>query len=161
VRFVSGEGNWNNQVASYPATEATSGEAKVGAGTLAYKTAQPMNATFEYVLVSTDGKRSAPFQRTFNILPPIVISSVTAPRPLGVGRAFNVDIKYQKGAATSCRSSVASSTATCRGPTFFATAAVQLATRQVRSFRSMPPNSRCAARWIRAGRCPGAQRTRT
>lgn len=99
VRFVSGEGNWNNQVASYPATEATSGEAKVGAGTLAYKTAQPMNATFEYVLVSTDGKRSAPFQRTFNILPPIVISSVTAPRPLGVGRAFNVDIKYQKGAA--------------------------------------------------------------
>ncbi|MFM9915860.1 MAG: glycine zipper 2TM domain-containing protein [Rhizobacter sp.] len=97
MRFVSGDGNWNTQTTTYPATGTASGETRIGAGTLAYRTAQPMTATFEYVLVSNDGTRSAPFQRTFSILPPIVITSVTAPRPLGVGRAFNVDIKYQKG----------------------------------------------------------------
>jgi outer membrane lipoprotein SlyB len=58
-----------------------------------------MTATFEYTLVAADGRRSAPFQRTFDIVAPLVITAVNVPRPLRVGNAFAVGIGYQKSSA--------------------------------------------------------------
>jgi len=96
VRFVRGDGNWNPQPSSYPAAAAAS---QIDAGTLAVQATKPINATFAYTLIGADGKRSAPFERTFEIVPPLVITEVTVPRPLKVGQNFAVTIKYRRSGA--------------------------------------------------------------
>ena len=96
VRFVRGAGAWNPQPTSYPVAAAAS---QIDAGTLATQTAKPINATFAYTLVGADGKRSAPYERTFEIVPPLVITEVNVPRPLKVGQNFAVAIKYQRSGA--------------------------------------------------------------
>lgn len=99
ARFVRGDGKWDPQTITTVVSGSPSGEAKIDAGALAYTTSQPMSATFEYTLVSTDGSRSKPFEHTFNIVAPVVITEAKAPRWITVGRPFNVAIKYQKGAS--------------------------------------------------------------
>ena len=96
VRFVRGGGTWNAQPTSHPVA-ASAGE--IDAGTLATQTAQPISATFAYTLVDADGKRSAPFERTFEIVPPLVITEVSVPRPIKVGQDFAVAIKYRRSGA--------------------------------------------------------------
>ena len=49
--------------------------------------------------MAADGKRSAPFQRIFDIVAPLLITAVNVPRPLRVGREFTVDIGFQKSSA--------------------------------------------------------------
>jgi outer membrane lipoprotein SlyB len=99
VRFAHGDGNWNAQPATYDASANATASAQTNAGTLAYTTSKPISATFSYVLIGGDGKRSAPFERTFEIVPPLVITDVSVPRPLLVGQNFAVTIKYQRSGA--------------------------------------------------------------
>lgn len=96
VRFVRGAGTWNLQPTSYPVAATAS---EIDAGTLAVQTTKPISATFAYTLVGADGKRSAPFERTFEIVPPLVITEVNVPRPLKVGQTFAVAIKYRRSGA--------------------------------------------------------------
>jgi outer membrane lipoprotein SlyB len=96
VRFVRGDGNWNAQPTRYPVAATAS---EIEAGTLAVQTAKPLHATFAYTLVGADGKRSAPFERTFEIVPPLVITGIDVPRPIKVGQNFAVAIKYQRSGA--------------------------------------------------------------
>ncbi len=96
VRFVRGDGAWNVQPTSYPVAATASA---IDAGTLSVQTTKPINATFAYTLVGADGKRSAPFERSFEIVPPLVITGVDVPRPLKVGQNFAVAIKYQRSGA--------------------------------------------------------------
>jgi Glycine zipper 2TM domain len=99
VRFAHGDGNWNTQPATYDVAADAATSAQANAGTLAYSSTKPLNATFSYVLIGNDGKRSAPFERTFAIVPPLVITDVSVPRPLLVGQNFAVTIKYQRSGA--------------------------------------------------------------
>jgi outer membrane lipoprotein SlyB len=96
VRFVRGDGNWSPQPTSYPVAATAS---EIDAGTLAVQATKPINATFAYTLVGADGKRSAPFERTFEIVPPLVITEVVVPRPLRIGQNFGVAIKYRRSGA--------------------------------------------------------------
>ncbi len=96
VRFVRGGGTWSPQPTRHPVAATA---AEVDAGTLATQTTQPISATFAYTLVDADGKRSAPFERTFEIVPPLVITDVAVPRALKVGQDFAVAIKYRRSGA--------------------------------------------------------------
>jgi outer membrane lipoprotein SlyB len=96
VRFVRGDGAWNPQPTSYPVAATAS---QIDAGTLSVQTTKPINATFAYTLVGADGKRSAPFERSFEIVPPLVITEVNVPRPIKVGENFAVAIKYRRSGA--------------------------------------------------------------
>jgi outer membrane lipoprotein SlyB len=96
VRFVRGDGTWDPQPTHHPVAAAAS---EIDAGTLAVRTAKPISATFAYTLVGADGKRSAPFERTFEIVPPLVITEVNVPKPLKIGQSFAVAIKYRRSGA--------------------------------------------------------------
>lgn len=99
VRLVRGDGDWGQTSWKVDITPEGSQSSRVAAGTLQISTARPVSATFEYVLVSADGKRSAPFQRTFDVVPPLVITKVNVPRPTLVGNDFALDFAFQKSAA--------------------------------------------------------------
>jgi outer membrane lipoprotein SlyB len=97
VRFLRGDGSWQPAAWKHEVGSATG--TRADAGSLQYRTKRPASATFEYVLVSADGKRSAPFERTFDITPPVTITGIRVPRPLRVGHEFALTIGYEKGAA--------------------------------------------------------------
>jgi outer membrane lipoprotein SlyB len=97
VKLVKGDGNWGQT--NWKAEVTPEGPNRVAAGTLAVNTSTPITATFEYVLVGADGKRSEPFQRTFDVLPPLTITKISVPRSMQVGREFALDIAFQKSAA--------------------------------------------------------------
>lgn len=99
LRLVSGEGAWAQKQWAVDVSPDASQPGRVAAGTLQVSTARPLQATFEVVLVGSDGKRSAPFQRTFDVVPPLVITRVNVPRGLVVGREQAIEIAYQKGGA--------------------------------------------------------------
>lgn len=99
VRFVRGDGSWNPASWKHEVSGDAATQGRAPAGTLQYKSARPMSATFEYVLVAADGKRSAPFERTFDIAAPVTITGIKVPRPLRVGREFALAIGYEKGPA--------------------------------------------------------------
>jgi outer membrane lipoprotein SlyB len=96
VRYVRGDGSWTPAQWSQPITPEAASQGQVSLNTLAYKTDHPMSTTFEYVLVSSDGKRSRPFENTLSIVPPVTIDEVKVPHPLLVGRKFSVTIRYHK-----------------------------------------------------------------
>jgi outer membrane lipoprotein SlyB len=95
VRYLRGDGSWTPPQWSQPITPEAASQGQVSLGTLAYKTDRPMSTTFEYVLVSRDGKRSAPFEHTLSIVPPVTIDEIKVPRLL-VGRKFALTIRYHK-----------------------------------------------------------------
>jgi len=98
VRFLRGDGEWNPSSWSFPVSgDGASG--RLEGATLSYATRKPMRATFEFVAVAADGTRSAPFERTFDIVAPVVLESVTLARPAQVGQDLLFDLKYRKGAA--------------------------------------------------------------
>lgn len=103
VRFVRGEGQWNPSqwTIDVPAAGAGSGTASgagsVSAGTLAYRSAIPVKATFEYTLVSRDGLRSAPLERSFEFLPPVAITQARGPARLTLNQPYTVALAYKRG----------------------------------------------------------------
>jgi len=97
VKLVKGDGNWGQT--NYKVDVTPEGPNRVAAGTLAVNTSTPISATFEYTLVGADGKRSEPFQRTFDVLPPLVITKINVPRSMQIGREFALDIAFQKSTA--------------------------------------------------------------
>jgi outer membrane lipoprotein SlyB len=97
VHLVKGGGNWSQTSWTVDATQES--PHRVSAGTLAVTTSTPISATFEYVLVGADGKKSEPFQRTFDIVPPLVITKIEIPKSLQIGREFALNIGFQKSSA--------------------------------------------------------------
>lgn len=99
LRLLKGDGEWAQTNWKIDVTPDAANPSRVAAGNLQVKASKPLAATFEVTLVAADGKRSAPFQRSFDVLPPLLISKVNVPRPLLVGKEFALDISFQKGAA--------------------------------------------------------------
>ncbi len=99
VRLVRGDGDWGQTSWRVDLAPEGSQNNRVAAGTLQITTARPVSATFEYVLISADGKRSTPFERTFDVVPPLVITKVNVPRPTLVGKEFALDFAFQKSTA--------------------------------------------------------------
>lgn len=99
LRLVKGDGEWAQTNWKVDVVPDAANPSRVTAGQLQVKASKPLSATFEVTLVAADGKRSAPYQRSFDVLPPLLISKVNVPRPLLVGKEFAVDINFQKGAA--------------------------------------------------------------
>jgi hypothetical protein len=98
VRFVRGDGNWKPEPLTVAIDAASQGsEGRVPAGSFTYRTAKPVHVTFSYTLVAANGRRSAPFERTFDIAPPVTIAEATVPKGLQVGKAFNIGFRYLKG----------------------------------------------------------------
>jgi hypothetical protein len=99
IRFVRGDGNWNpaSWSVNLPADAAAKGRATLG--TMSFNSQRPASATFEYVLVTADGRRSAPFEKTFEIQPapstPPRITSINLPGPIYVGRDFTANIAFE------------------------------------------------------------------
>jgi outer membrane lipoprotein SlyB len=98
VRWLRGDGNWNPPLWTVNLDTGGRSSGELAAGTLAYRATAPMNATFEYTLVSRDGKRSAPFEHTFRIVPPVVITSARLASPPRLGQPNTVQLGYRKGA---------------------------------------------------------------
>ncbi len=99
VRLVKGDGNWGATSWKVDLAPDGGGATRVAAGSLQVTTPKPISATFEYVLVAADGKKSAPYQRTFDVVPPLLITKVSVPRSMLVGKEFAVDITFQKSSA--------------------------------------------------------------
>jgi outer membrane lipoprotein SlyB len=77
VRWLRGDGSWNPATWTVNLDNAGRASGELPAGALAYRATAPMSSTFEYTLVSRDGKRSAPFEHTFNIAPPMTAGPAT------------------------------------------------------------------------------------
>ena len=78
VHFVRGDTTWNpNSWTAKVSTDAnTLGRASVG--TMSYRSTKPASVTFQYVLIAADGKRSQPYEKTFNIAPsPLLPATAT------------------------------------------------------------------------------------
>lgn len=97
VRLVRGEAGHHPSSWSVPVDDATRETGSLHAGTLSPVAASPQRLTFEYTLVGRDGKRSAPFEKTFDVVPPPRIAQVHAPASLAVGQPLNVMLSYQRG----------------------------------------------------------------
>lgn len=97
VRYLRGDGTWNPAIWTVNIDSAGRTSGELPAGTLAYRAATPMNTTFEYTLMSRDGKRSAPFEHTFKIVPPVVITSARLASPPRLGQPSTVQLGYRKG----------------------------------------------------------------
>lgn len=97
VRYLRGEGSHNPLSWSVPVNDATRDTGQLNAGTLSPVAAAPQRVTFEYTLVGRDGRRSAPFEKTFDVLPPVRITQLTAPARLQVGQPLNLMLGYQRG----------------------------------------------------------------
>lgn len=131
VRHVRGGGPWAPAQWTVPveasgaSSQAARGE--IPAGTLQQMVAQPTSVTFEYTLVGADGQRSAPFEQTFNLLPPLTLSTAKWAAPPRLGQPLTVQLGWRKGAGDVVqvrRRVVASSTPWPQGEQ---TVAVQLA----------------------------------
>jgi outer membrane lipoprotein SlyB len=99
TRFVRGDGTWDTRPATYDISASDGAPGQAAVQTLSYTTSKPASVTFSYVLIGGDGKRSAPFEHTFNIVPPPQITDLTVPRSLHVGADFSVTLNYQRGAS--------------------------------------------------------------
>jgi outer membrane lipoprotein SlyB len=82
---------------SVPVAQGPHGAGEIPAGTLSSRSATPHQLTYEYQLVSRDGKRSAPFEKTFDLVPPSVITKVAGPGATRPGQPFTVALDYQRG----------------------------------------------------------------
>lgn len=100
IRFVRGDGPWDRQPSTVHVSREAASKGRTPAGRISMRTAKPANATFEYVLLAADGKRSAPFEKTFEIAPgpalPPVITEIDVP-PIVAGRPFALTIDYGQG----------------------------------------------------------------
>ena len=102
VRHVRGGGPWAPAQWSVPVeTSGTAGQAmrrEIPAGTLQQVVAQPTSVTFEYTLVGIDGQHSAPFEQTFNLLPPLTLSTARWSASPRLGQPLTVQLAWRKGA---------------------------------------------------------------
>ncbi|MGI9026905.1 MAG: hypothetical protein ACR2GP_15260 [Burkholderiaceae bacterium] len=104
VRLVRGEGPPDRQPSIIKVSPEAAAAGLTGAGQIGLRTTTPTTATFEYVLVSADGKRSAPFQKTFEIAAgppqPPVITGIDVPRDIVAGQPFELTIAYGQGSGS-------------------------------------------------------------
>lgn len=102
VRFVRGDGKWDSEPISINVGSDAAAQGRAPAGQIGMRTVKPAAVTFEYVLVAADGKRSEPFQKTFEIAAgpaqPPVIGAISVPRSVVVGKPFVFTIAYENGA---------------------------------------------------------------
>lgn len=98
VRFIRGDGAWNPPQWTVEASGAER-SGTVAAGTLAQRSATPVKASFEFTLVTRDGQRSAPVERSFDFVPPASITQARPPQRVLVGQPYAVTLGYQRGAA--------------------------------------------------------------
>lgn len=100
VRYVRGEGNWKTEPTVIQVGDAGgSGSGHIPAGSFSMRTDKPAHVTFSYTLVASNGQRSEPVERTFDIVPPLTITEVSVPRNLVVGKGFDIGIRYARGGA--------------------------------------------------------------
>ena len=99
VRLLRGDGSHTPPSWSVPVDGATREIGSLSAGTLSPVAATPQRLTFEYILVDRDGRRSAPFEKTFDVVPPSRITQVQAPPRVTVGQPLNVALGYQRGSS--------------------------------------------------------------
>jgi outer membrane lipoprotein SlyB len=99
VRLVRGEGTWAKTQWTVDVSPDGANATRVKAGDLSVSTSKPISATFEYTLIGNDGKRSAPFQRTFDIAPPLLIQKIDVPRSALVGKDFELGFNFQKSSS--------------------------------------------------------------
>ncbi len=101
VRLVHGDGPSEGQPSTIKVSPEAAAAGLTGAGQIGLRTTVPSTATFEYVLLSTDGKRSAPFEKTFEIAAgpaqPPVITAIDIPHDIVVGQPFSLTIAYGQG----------------------------------------------------------------
>lgn len=100
VRFLRGDGHWSPTAWSVPVDAGGSGahSGEIAAGTLQQLVAGPTQATFEYTLVDAEGRRSAPFEQAFNLLPPVTLSALRWAHPPRLGQPLSVQLSWRKGA---------------------------------------------------------------
>ncbi len=99
IRLVQSDGKWTPPNWTTSVAPEASARGRTSAGTMNYSASQAARATFAYVLVSADGRRSAPFEKTWEILAPPSsaprISGVTVPNPIYVGRDFALTVAFE------------------------------------------------------------------
>ncbi len=98
VRFVRGDGQWGPTTQTINVDSGGRNTGELSAGTLTQQAIGPMNATFEYTLVSNNGKRSEPFEHTFKVVPPVLITSARLPSQPRLNQPYTVHLNYKKGA---------------------------------------------------------------
>jgi outer membrane lipoprotein SlyB len=102
VRFIGGDGTWDQQPQTFAITPDAAAQGHVTAGQLGLRSVKPAAATFEYVLINADGKRGDAFQKTFNFTAgpadPPVIGAIVAPKSVPVGKPYSFTINYTAGA---------------------------------------------------------------
>ncbi len=101
VRFLRGDGKWDAQPQTYPVASDAATQGHVVANPLVLRSVKAASATFEYVLVAADGKRSEPVEKTFAFAPgpadPPVIGSINAPRSVPLGKPYSFTINFKEG----------------------------------------------------------------
>ena len=98
VHFVRGDTTWktNSWTAKVSTDENNLGRVSVGA--MSYRSTKPASATFLYVLIAADGKRSQPYEKTFKIAPGSFrlpsITTIIVPNAIHVGQTFSFNLAY-------------------------------------------------------------------
>lgn len=99
IRFVRGDGNWGGQSWTNNLSADVTAKGRASIGLISYSATRPMKSTFEFVLITQDGKRSAPFEYTFDIEPapfaPPVITSISTPPDIHVGTPYSISINFE------------------------------------------------------------------
>lgn len=97
VRFVRGDGPYQPQSWSVPVKGPGRDAGTLDAGTLSPQATALQRLTFEYTLVTHEGKRSEPFEKTFDVVPPARIIQAVAPPRLTLGQPLTVTVDVQRG----------------------------------------------------------------
>lgn len=97
VKFVRGDApasSWTTKVSSQDSKQ---GRASVGP--ISYRSTKETSATFQYVLVASDGTRSKPYEKTFKLaagtFQPPSISTVQVPNVMHVGQPYSFKLWYE------------------------------------------------------------------
>lgn len=95
-RFVGGDGALWSRPTVLDLSKGSIADERVPAGTIGSRTTRELKATFEFVVVTRDGRRSAPFSKQLTVSPvaatPPSITDVSVPAPVVSGRPFDVTI---------------------------------------------------------------------
>ena len=104
IRLVRGDGPPDHQAFTVRVSPEAAAAGLTGAGQIGLRTTTPSTATYEYVLIGTDGKRSAPFEKTFAIAAgpaqPPVITAIAVPHDTVAGQPFDLTIAYGQGSGS-------------------------------------------------------------
>lgn len=97
VRVVRSDAPFQPMQWTVPVDATTQSTGAFAAGTLSTRAQTPQRTTLSYTLVTRDGKRSAAFEKTFDIVPPAAITQAVAPTRITVGQPYGVTLNYRRG----------------------------------------------------------------